>query len=61
MAVKSLVVVCDWCTAEQEVELDHENEEASFSNPLPDESWFHLEGGGDEFDYCSKDCLLSSL
>jgi hypothetical protein len=55
------VVVCDWCTAEQEVERDHENEEASFSNPLPDESWFHLEGGGEEQDFCSKECLLSSL
>ena len=62
MAVKSLVVQCDWCNSTAEVEFKGEDAEDSFFGaPLPDEDWFHLEGQGDEYDFCSRDCLFSHL
>lgn len=61
MAVKSLVVTCDYCYSEQEVKFEEEQEDFFSASPLPDEDWFHLEGAGDEHDFCSRDCLLSHL
>lgn len=63
MAVKSLTVTCDWCETEAQVEFDKEDTHDDFftSSPLPDQDWYHVEGNGEEKDYCSRECLSSDL
>ena len=65
MSVKSLLLKCDWCEAEAEVEFKGEEEEADAEflvvHPLPDESWFHVEHRNQEHDFCCFDCLLSGF
>lgn len=64
MAVKRLVVRCDFCETEQEVEFDQGDVDGldlfGFT-PLPDEDWIHLERGEKEWDFCSFECMTSHL
>ena len=62
MAVKSIVVECNWCHSEAHVVFGQDDDTEIFSAVLlPDENWFHLEHDGDEYDFCCKDCVQSHL
>lgn len=60
MAVKNVTMTCDWCEDETQVEFSPDDE-VLFRDVPPDVSWYRLEHDGEEFDFCSKDCLLSHL
>jgi hypothetical protein len=63
VAVKSITVNCDWCEHEVQVDFNPEDqaEELFSSLLLPDEDWFHVEHGSDEYAFCSFECLTNKF
>jgi hypothetical protein len=63
VSVKAIMLQCDYCYAEESVDFaTTEEEEPEFLDiqQVP-EHWFHVEGEGDERDYCSRECLINDL